>query len=264
MHARCPRRDPMTDSTLDKTLDETLDDLVDANRILADQGIFDAFGHVSARCPQDPSRFWLSRNLAPGSVTRADLLAFDVVTGEPQAANAPKVYLERHIHSEVYRARPDVMAVVHNHSPAVLPFAIARGARLRPVCHMAGFLGGQAHEAPPLFEIRDHAGPASDLLVRDRGLGAALARTLGDGRAVLMRGHGITLVAASLRVAVFRAIYAEANARLLLQALPLGPPEPLTPGEADAARETNEGQVARPWALWRARARRDPPAGLGT
>jgi HCOMODA/2-hydroxy-3-carboxy-muconic semialdehyde decarboxylase len=169
----------------------------------------------------------------------------------------PRLYLERYIHSEIYRARPDVMAVVHNHSPAVLPFCIARGARLRPVCHMAGFLGGsEAPDGPALFEIRDHAGAASDLLIRNRELGAALARTLGASRVVLMRGHGCTVVADSLRVAVFRAVYTEVNAKLMLQALPLGELSPLTPEEADATRITNEGQAARPWELWREQARR--------
>ena len=236
---------------------ELIEDLVDANHILSDQGIFDAFGHVSARHPQDASRFLLARNLAPARVQAADLLELEVETGEPVAANAPRLYLERHIHSEIYKARPNVMAVVHNHSPAVLPFCIARGARLRPVCHMAGFLGGAGHEAPAIFEIRESAGAASDLLIRNRELGAALARTLGGvGRAVLMRGHGVTVVAESLRVVVFRAIYAEVNAKLLQQSLPLGEVEYLSDGEADASRTTIEGQVARPWDLWREQARR--------
>lgn len=243
-----------------------IQDLVDANHILFDQGIVDAFGHVSARHDGDGGRFLLARNMAPGRVTAADLVEYHVASGEAVAPAAPRPYLERFIHSEIYRLRPDVMAVVHNHSPAVLPFTVARGARLQPVCHMAGFLGGtvdgQTVDAPPLFEIRDVAGTASDLLIRDRELGAALARTLGAARVVLMRGHGCTVVAESLRVAVFRAVYTEVNARLLLQSLPLGAIEPLTPQEADATRQTNEGQAARPWELWRgqARARRTGPA----
>ena len=242
----------MTETTSSNASAALIQDLVDANRILAYQKIFDAFGHVSARHDCDGSRFVLSRNLAPGRVTAGDLLDFEVESGEPVSADAPRLYLERHIHSEIYKARPDVMAVVHHHSPAVLPFAIARGARLQPVCHMAGFLGGAGQgDAPPLFEIRDHAGPASDLLVRNRALGAALALSLGPtGRIVLMRGHGATVVAESLRVAVYRAIYSEVNARLILQALPLGPVQTLSAEEADATRVTNEGQVARPWALW--------------
>jgi HCOMODA/2-hydroxy-3-carboxy-muconic semialdehyde decarboxylase len=149
------------------------------------------------------------------------------------------------------------MAVVHNHSPAVLPFTIAKGARFRPVCHMCGFLGdgnGAADAGPPLFEIRDTAGWGSDLLIRSRELGAALAASLGSARLVLMRGHGCTVVADSVRVAVYRAVYAEVNAHLLLQSLPLGEPQYLTPAEAEAARITCEGQIDRPWNLWQQQA----------
>ena len=243
-------------SSLPSASAELVQSLVDANHILHHQGIVDAFGHVSVRHDGEPGRFLLARNMAPVRVQAADILEYDVGTGEALAANPPRLYLERYIHSEIYKARPDVMAVVHNHSPAVLPFCIARGARLRPVCHMAGFLGGAAQrDGPALFEIRDHAGPASDLLIRDRELGAALARTLGRSRVVLMRGHGCTVVADSLPVAVFRAVYTEVNARLLLQALPLGELDALTPEEADATRITNETQAARPWDLWREQAR---------
>jgi len=237
--------------------DGLIHDLVDANHILYHQGIVDAFGHVSVRHDRDGSRFLLARNIAPGRVQAADIVEYAVDTGEAVAADAPRGYLERYIHSEIYKARPDVTAVVHNHSPAVLPFCIARGARLRPVCHMAGFLGGSAmRDGPALFEIRDHAGAASNLLVGDRALGAALARTLGPSRVVLMRGHGCTVVGETLPVAVFRAVYTELNARLMLQALPLGELTALTAEEADATRVTNEGQAARPWEFWREQARR--------
>ncbi len=225
-------------------------DVVDANRILFQQGIVDAFGHVSARSAINPQRFFLARNLAPGLVTSADVLEYDVASGEPVAAGAPQQYLERTIHSEIFKARPDVMAVVHNHSPAVLPFTIAKDVRLKPVCHMCGFLG----EGPPLFEIRDSAGAASDLLIRNRELGAALAQVLGPAQVVLMRGHGCTVVGDSVRIAVYRSIYTEVNARLLLQALQLGAVESLTPQEAQASRATVEAQVERPWNLWRRRA----------
>jgi HCOMODA/2-hydroxy-3-carboxy-muconic semialdehyde decarboxylase len=234
---------------------ELVRDLVDANHILYQQGVVDAFGHVSARHDRDAGRFLLARNMAPARVGAQDIVQYAVTTGEPLASDAPRGYLERCIHSAIYKARPDVMAVVHNHSPAVLPFCIARGVRLQPVCHMAGFLGGaDAPQGPALFEIRDHAGAASDLLIRSRELGAALARTLGPARVVLMRGHGCTVVAPSLRVAVFRAVYTEVNAKLLLGSLPLGEVVTLTPEEADATRITNEGQVTRPWDLWREQA----------
>jgi HCOMODA/2-hydroxy-3-carboxy-muconic semialdehyde decarboxylase len=183
-------------------------------------------------------------------VSAADIVEYVVDSGEALDPSAPRPYLERYIHSEIYRARPDVMAVVHNHSPAVLPFGIVKGARLRPACHMCGFLG----EGPPVFEIREHAGAATDLLIRNRELGTALARALGQERVVLMRGHGCTVVAPSLRLAVYRAVYTEVNARLLLQALPLGEVEYLTPEEA-AAGHTTEGQVDRPWNLWKQQAR---------
>jgi ribulose-5-phosphate 4-epimerase/fuculose-1-phosphate aldolase len=229
-------------------------DLVDANRILYHQGVVDAFGHVSVRHDTDPSRFLMSRSLAPALVTQADVLELDVASGDAVMADAPRLYLERFIHSEIYKARPDVMAVVHNHSPAVLPFTVARGVLLRPMCHMCGFLAGTQREGPAVFEIRDHAGDASDLLIRDRALGAALATTLGQDRVVLMRGHGCTVVAPSLRVAVYRAVYTELNARLLQQALALGEVNTLTPAEAEATRVTNEAQVDRPWGLWKQQA----------
>ncbi len=230
---------------------DMISELVDANRILFHQRIVDAFGHVSARHPQRAERFLLARNVAPGQVTAADILEHRVEDGEAVMADPPRLYLERWIHSEIYKARPDVMAVVHSHSPAVLPFAVAKGARLLPVCHMCGFLGSADGSGPPTFEIRNTAGDASDLLIRNRELGAALARSLGAGRVVLMRGHGSTVVAESVRLAVYRAVYTEVNAKLLLQALPLGEVQALTPGEAEATRIATEGQVDRPWNLWK-------------
>ena len=230
-------------------------DLVDANRILYDQGVVDAFGHVSMRHDGDASRFLMSRSLAPARVTLADIVELAVDSGEALVPDAPRLYLERYIHSEIYKARPDVMAVVHNHAPAVLPFTVARGVPLRPVCHMCGFLVSAGRDGPAVFEIRDHAGDASDLLIRNRALGAALAATLGQDRVVLMRGHGCTVVAPSVRVAVYRAVYTELNARLLQQALALGEVNALTVAEAEATRATNEAQVDRPWGLWQAQAR---------
>lgn len=227
-----------------------LEELVDANRILAHQGVVDAFGHVSARHDQDAQRFLLARNMAPAQVEAADILQF-ALDGTPLDAGGRRVYLERFIHGAIYRARPDVMAVVHSHSSAVLPFTVSRRARLQPICHMSGFLGAGA----PLFEIRDAAGAASDLLVRDDRLGRALAGSLAGANFVLMRGHGSTTVAPSVKLAVYRAVYAEFNARMQLQALQLGDPEYLNSEEARAAMESTEGQVERPWALWKAAAR---------
>ncbi len=149
-----------------------LDDLVAANRILADQGVVDGFGHVSVRHDKDPNRFLLSRSMAPALVTVADIMEFDL-DGTPVDPQGRSPYLERFIHGEILRARPDVQSVVHNHSPGVIPFGVA-GAALRPVYHLSGFLGGGV----PVFEIRDTAGPATDMLVRSPGLGRALAAVL--------------------------------------------------------------------------------------
>ncbi len=225
--------------------------LVLANRILHRQGVVDGFGHVSVRDPAAQDRFLLSRSLAPGQVTRADIMRFDLDCN-PQDGDARAPYLERFIHGEIYRARTDVMAVVHSHSPSVIPFGATRMA-LKPLYHMSSFIGaGSAH-----FEIRD-AGGDTDMLIRDRALGAALARTLGGGTVVLMRGHGSTVVGSSVEEAVFRAVYTEMNARLQMQALALGDPVYLNDAEAARATRTNHGVMRRAWDLW---ARDVEPAG---
>lgn len=230
-----------------------LDDLVAANRILARHGVVDAFGHVSVRHDKDPERFLLSRNMAPGLVSREDLVEFDL-DGVPVDARGRRVYLERFLHGQIYRARPDVQAVVHSHAPDLLPFGIVEGLSLKPVWHMAGFLGtGGASETDglPVFEIRDSTGPDSDLLIRDNRLGAALARSLGAAPVVLMRGHGATLVGDSLPVVVFRSVYTKMNADVLLRSLPLGPVTYLTAGEAEATTLSNGSQIGRAWELWK-------------
>ena len=214
-----------------------------ANRILDDQGVVDGFGHVSVRHDASAAHFLLSRNLAPALVTPGDILTFDL-DGNALDAAGQRVYLERFIHGEIYRARPDVHAVVHSHSPNVIPFGVT-AETLRPVYHMAGFLGAGCAR----FEIRAVAGD-TDLLIRDRALGRALAEALGERPVVLMRGHGSTVVGASVEQAVYRAIYAETNARLQAQALHLGGVTYLNEAEAALAAATNDGQVARTWALW--------------
>ncbi len=238
-------------SNATSTLHTLTIELVDANHILYDQGVVDAFGHVSVRLPDRSDHFLLAANLAPASVKARDIIEFDL-DARPVRDTCRRLYAERYIHSEIYRARPDVNAIVHSHAPALLPFCITQRSPLRPVCHMSGFLGG----GTPLFEIRDFAGMASDLLVRSRELGAALARTLGTSALVLMRGHGATTVAASLKVAVYRAVYAEMNARVQLDAERHGPVTYLSAEEGDATAAANEGQVDRPWQLWTAEARR--------
>ncbi|ENY9925076.1 TPA: class II aldolase/adducin family protein [Pseudomonas aeruginosa] len=228
-----------------------VEDLVRANHILFDQGIVDAFGHVSVRHDKDPERFLLARNMAPGTVRPEDIVQF-TLDGAPVDAGGRAVYLERFIHAEIYRLRPDVQAIVHSHSPTVLPFSVSRAVALRPVCHMSGFLGAGA----PVFEIRESGGDATDLLVRNNALGAALARSLGDASFVLMRGHGSTVVAPTLKQAVYRAVYAEVNARMQMEALNLGDVVYLSEEEAATACANIETQVDRPWELWKKRVQR--------
>lgn len=225
-------------------LAETRRELVTASHILAERGVVDAFGHVSARDPEDAGRFLISRSLAPALVGAADLMRIDL-DGAPVDDLRP-AFLERFLHAAIYRARPEIMAVVHSHSPSVIPFGIVAGVPLRPTFHMCGFLG----EGAPVFEIRDAAGEGSDLLIRSNTLGAALAATLGQQAAVLMRGHGATVVGTTLRQAVFRAVYLEVGARVQLQAAALGAATFLTPAEAAAAAAANDGQVDRAWDLW--------------
>jgi HCOMODA/2-hydroxy-3-carboxy-muconic semialdehyde decarboxylase len=226
-----------------------LADLVSANHILFDQGVVDAFGHVSVRHDGRADRFLMSRNMAPAMVAEDDIIEFDLA-GEPHDARRRAVYLERHIHAAIYRARPDVAAVVHSHAPAVLPFCVARDAPLRAVYHMGSFLGSGV----PVFEIRNYAGDGSDMLIRSPQLGAALAQELGRHAVILMRGHGSTVAAASLPLAVYMAVYTEANARIQADAMRLGAVNYLSAAEAAAA-DVNVGQqVMRPWELWKAQA----------
>lgn len=222
-----------------------LDDLVAANRILAHYGVLDGFGHVSARHPRHPERFLLSRSLAPELVTAADIMTFGP-DSEPLDGDARTPYLERAIHGEVYRARPDVMAVVHSHSPSVIPFA-ASSVKLRPIYHMGSFLGAGAS----VFDIRKRFG-CTDMLVRNRAQGEALAADLGRDAVVLMRGHGFVAVGDSIPVAVFRAMYTETNAGIQTRAIALGGEvTPLEPDEAALSEATNRSVVMRPWTLWR-------------
>ena len=220
-----------------------VESLAVANRILYDQGVVDGFGHVSVRHDRSPAHFLLARNMAPALVTPADILTFDL-DGQALDAGDRRVYLERFIHAEIYRARTDVVAVVHSHSPSVIPFAATR-TPLRPIYHMSGFLGAGS----ALFEIRDVAGD-TDMLISNASLGVALAAALGSRSTVLMRGHGSTVVGASLEQAVYRAIYAEVNARLQTQARQLGEVTYLNANEAAKAAATNDTQLPRVWDLW--------------
>jgi ribulose-5-phosphate 4-epimerase/fuculose-1-phosphate aldolase len=217
--------------------------LVAANRILYQQGVVDGFGHASARHDKSKEHFLLARNMAPGLVRREDIITFDL-DGAALDGEGRRVYLERFIHGEIYRARPDVQAIVHSHSPSVIPFGVT-AQPLRPVFHMSGFLGDGAS----LFEIRDVSAD-TNMLISDKRLGGALAASLGDRSTVLMRGHGSTVVGTSIEQAVYRAIYTEVNAKLQLQAVALGEVNYLNVREAANASSTNDTQLGRTWELW--------------
>jgi ribulose-5-phosphate 4-epimerase/fuculose-1-phosphate aldolase len=226
-----------------------VDDLVAANRTLARLNVLDAFGHVSVRDPRDPHRYLISRSIAPESVTAADIVVLDLDSQTVDAKDEAKLlYRERFIHGEIYKARPDVHAVVHSHSPTVVPFTVTR-AKLRPLLHNAGFLG----LGVPLFEIRKSAGDGTDLMILTPSLGKDLAKQLGNEAAVvLMRGHGDSVVGPSLPNAVFRAYYTEINARQQLAAITIGGPiNFMTKAEALTANDAMLRASARPWALWR-------------
>jgi len=241
----------MTACTASRAL---IDDLVSANHILYNEAVVDGFGHVSVRHDTRDDRFLLAAGLAPAVVTADDILELDF-EGNVHDAQGRRSYLERFIHSEIYKARPDVVAVVHSHSPAIIPFGVTR-ATLRPVCHMSGFLGFST----PVFDIRDTAGENNDMLVRSNALGKALADSLGKNDFALMRGHGSITVAKSLKLVVARAIWAEMNAKLQTEAMRLaavvgdGEVSYLTPGEAAGSMAINETVVDRPWQLWKAKA----------
>jgi ribulose-5-phosphate 4-epimerase/fuculose-1-phosphate aldolase len=225
-----------------------IQDLVAASRILAAHEVLDAYGHVSARSDQRPDRFVMSRAVAPALVTAADLMELDA-DSEALPVDKRKGFIERYIHGEIYRARPEVMAVVHSHSPSSIPFGATR-TKLRPIYHMGSFLWSGA----PVFDIRK-VRTENDLLIRDRPLGKALAGSLGACTCVLMRGHGMTVVGRSVPEAVFRSIYTEMNARLQLQATQLeGPIEFLSDEEGRRSTESNRGTLERPWELWKKKA----------
>jgi ribulose-5-phosphate 4-epimerase/fuculose-1-phosphate aldolase len=227
-----------------------LDDLVAANRILAEHGVIDAYGHVSVRSPDDPQRFFIARAIAPETVQAEDILEYDLDANPVDLAArspSPESVSERFIHSEIYRARPDVMSVVHNHSPSVIPFSVT-GVKMRALFHMASFIG----DGLPVFEIRK-VKKGTDLLVRTPVLGKALAKTLAARPAALMRGHGSVTVGENLQRAVGRSVYLEMSARMQMQALLLSKPiRYLDAGEVKASAPVQD--YKRAWPLWREKA----------
>ena len=225
---------------------DLLMDLVAANRILAMEGVLDGYGHVSARSDKHPERFYMARSVAPQLVKVADIMEHGP-DSEP-VGDERKPYLERFLHGEIYRQRPDVKAIVHSHSAEVIPFSVTRS-EMKPIYHMASFL----HTGVPVFEIRKTRAE-NDLLIRDNELGRDLAKSLGKCACVLMRGHGMTVVGDSIQEVVFRAVYTQLNARLQTAAGQLkGPIEFLSEEEGKRATATNRNTVERPWELWKAR-----------
>ena len=223
-----------------------IEDLIVANRVLVRYGVLDGMGHVSVRHNLDPNRFLLSQSRAPELVTADDVLEYDL-NGVAVDLNGRPQYSERYIHAEIYKARPDVNAVVHNHSPAVIPFGVS-DVPLRPIYHMASHM----KEGIPVFEIRDDFG-ITNMLVNSAERGQSLAKALGDNASILMRGHGIAVTGPALPYAVGRSIYTQINADLQLKAISLGGSvNYLDPGEAQAQLDRGEHRgYSRSWELWK-------------
>lgn len=227
------------------SLEDLRRDLAAAYRIVANEGILDAFGHISVRNPSNPQRYFLSRSRAPGLVQADDILEYDL-DSNPIVPPKERPYSERVIHGEIFKARPDVNAVCHHHAPAIMPFAIS-GMPLLPVFHLGASMGASA----PFWDSRDEFGDTNLLVVKPEE-GASLARALGDASIVVMRRHGATVVGGSLRELVFRTIYSAKNAEHQLAAHMLGNVSPLTAGESQMAFEIHRapGPLARAYEYW--------------
>ena len=238
------QRPPTTPQRPDPAL---IDDLVAANRILAQEQILDGYGHVSARNAGRAGRFLLARSVAPELVTKADIMEYDL-DGTPLDPRGRTSYRERFIHSEIYRARADVNAIVHCHTPSLIPFGVSKVA-LRPVYHQSAFVA----EGIPVFEIRDAAG-MTNMLIGDGPLGRALARAPANKPAALMRGHGAVIVGDTIPTTVGRSVYLDMNARLQTQAMALG--GSITYLDAEEARlyYATPDPYGRAWELWKRKA----------
>lgn len=221
------------------------EELARANRILANEGVVDAFGHVSIRHPDNSSRYFLSRSLAPDLVQASDILEY-TLDSEPVKSAAHRHYIERVIHGEIYKARPDVMAVCHHHASEILPYAIT-GEELVPVFLMGAAMGAKA----PHWDQRDEFGD-TNMLVSKPEEGRSLARTLGPHWMVVMSRHGATVAGRGLQEVMFRTIYSVRNAALMTQAKLIGQMKPLSAGEVERSAATNlqPTQIARAWDYW--------------
>lgn len=229
---------------MSKSKQEAIQEVVHANHILYLKKIVDGFGHVSVRNPENPNTYLLSCNRAPNLVRREDIVELDL-DSKPVQDEGKRLYLERFIHGELYKARPDVQAIVHSHSSAMITLA-ATPVMPKPLFHMAGFLSRLAK-----FDIAEATGRDTDMLIRDPELGRHLAESLGPANAVLMVGHGSTVVGGSIEETIYRAIYGEINAAMQIQALGISADiRYLTETEGKLADETNRGQLRRCWDLW--------------
>ena len=230
---------------------EILADLAAASRILAAQGVVDAFGHVSMRHPAAPDRYLMARSISPARVTPEDIIEYDL-DSNPVNANGRGSFLERFIHGEIYKARPEVMSVVHSHSPSVVPFGLV-GVPMQAMFHNAGFIAAGL----PVFDIAEKFG-ATDMLVGNAEKGVALIEVMGSNDIVLMRAHGSVACGPTLQTAVFRAVYTEVNARIqhMARALIGGMPvAALDEEEGRLADIVNQGAGMRAWDLWRSQVR---------
>lgn len=228
---------------------QVIDDLVTANRILAHENIVDGYGHVSIRHPTRPNHFLIARSVAPEFVTADDIIEYDLDSNAVAPGEA-REFIERFIHGEIYKARPDVGSIVHSHSPAVIPFSVSTVA-LRPVFHMAPFLAAGV----PVWDAALVNDPeAKGILVRNRALGASLAATLGKKPVALMRGHGSVVVSRELKNTVKNAIFLETNARMQSAAIALGGPIKYLSMEEAMATLSGRGDPDRAWDYWKRRA----------
>lgn len=225
--------------------DRLINDLVIANRILANENVCDAYGHVSIRNPNNPNTFFMARSLAPELVTADDIVELDL-DGNPVSDESRHLYLERFIHGSILEARPDVMSVVHAHAEDILPFGIADGTPLRPVIHSGSFIGAHV----PVWDIADRFGD-TNLLVANVEQGRDLAKTLADNNVALMRGHGFVAAARSLIEVVRMSVYLPRNARALSAALRLGGDiKSLSQGEIDARNRGYKPYSPETWRAW--------------
>jgi ribulose-5-phosphate 4-epimerase/fuculose-1-phosphate aldolase len=229
---------------------ESLEELVTANRILAREGVVDSFGHVSIRHPGLPDRFVMSRARAPECIEVDDLMEF-TLEGQPIDGAGRKAYAERFIHGAVYEARIEISAVVHNHSPSLIPFGVT-ATPLRPIMHMCASMGIEV----PTWDSRTQFGD-TNLLVTNMEMARDLAATLGTRSVALMRGHGCVVAGASLREVVFNSVYLELNADLQMKAASLGTITFLSHGEVEAVLSTRSSfTFERAWEYWCRRAGR--------